>query len=225
MMSASSMVRAKFTYSNVVSTICLFLLLGGGAALAAGKLGKNTVGPKQLKKNAVTAAKIKKGAVTAAKVAPNSLTGAQIKASTLGTVPSAGQAANAASLGGVGPGGFLGAEHLISGHIDLEEPGNRTVLDDPRTGLKISWDGEAIRLTNTTAGDTISVQGMGIDAGSGDPEPKRAQIGPGDNVGLGFNANEFDYATFIVLRLTSGDPFAQVSCARDEGQIVCISIG
>lgn len=47
MMSASSMVRSKLTYSNVVSTICLFLLLGGGAALAAGKLGKNTVGPKR----------------------------------------------------------------------------------------------------------------------------------------------------------------------------------
>ena len=158
-------------------------------------------------------------------MAPNSLTGAQIKASTLGTVPSATLAANATTLGGVGPGGYLGAEHLISGHDDLNEPGNRTVLDDPRTGLKISWNGESERLTNTTAGDTISVQGTGLDAGTGDPEPKRIQIGPGEDAALGFNANEFDYATFIVIRLTSGAPSAQVSCARDEGQIVCISIG
>jgi hypothetical protein len=28
--------RPKFTNSNVVSTLCLFLLLGGGAAYAAG---------------------------------------------------------------------------------------------------------------------------------------------------------------------------------------------
>ena len=55
------------TYANVISTICLFLLLGGGAAIAAG-LGKDSVGPKQLKKNAVTAAKIKNGAVTDAKL-------------------------------------------------------------------------------------------------------------------------------------------------------------
>jgi hypothetical protein len=91
--------RGKLTYANVVSSICLFLLLGGGAAVAAGQLGKNSVGSKQLKKGAVTAAKIKNGAitgpkigagaVTAAKVADGSLTGAQIDASTLGRVPSA----------------------------------------------------------------------------------------------------------------------------------------
>jgi hypothetical protein len=91
--------RPKLTYSNVVATICLFLLLGGGAAYAASHLGKNSVGTKQLKKNAVTAAKIKKnavitakiknGAVTAPKVKDGTLTGQQINASTLGTVPSA----------------------------------------------------------------------------------------------------------------------------------------
>lgn len=63
----------KLTYANVVSTICLFLLLGGGAAVAAG-LGKNTVGPKQLKKNAVTAAKIKNAAITTAKLGDASVT-------------------------------------------------------------------------------------------------------------------------------------------------------
>ena len=59
--------RPKLTYANVMSTLCFFLLLGGGA-YAAGHLGKNTVGTKQLKKNSVTTAKIKKKAVTAAKV-------------------------------------------------------------------------------------------------------------------------------------------------------------
>jgi hypothetical protein len=84
--------RPKLTYSNVVSTICLFLLLGGGAAYAATHLGKNTVGAKQLKKNAVTTAKIRKEAVTAARVKKGTLTGTQINASTLGTVPTAQQA-------------------------------------------------------------------------------------------------------------------------------------
>ena len=49
--------RPRLTYSNVVSTLCLFLLLGGGAAYAASHLGKNSVGSKQLKKNAVITTK------------------------------------------------------------------------------------------------------------------------------------------------------------------------
>jgi hypothetical protein len=49
----------KLSYANVVSTICLFLLLGGGAALAAQVvLPKNSVGSKQLKQGAVTPAKL-----------------------------------------------------------------------------------------------------------------------------------------------------------------------
>lgn len=66
------------SYANVVSTLCLFLVLGGGAAYAATHLAKNSVGPKQLKKNAVTAAKIKPGAVNGAKVQDGSLTGADL---------------------------------------------------------------------------------------------------------------------------------------------------
>jgi hypothetical protein len=81
--------RKHLTYANVVATICLFLLLGGATAIAAGQLGKNSVGTKQLKKNAVTAAKIKKNAITTAKIKKDAVTGAKVKESTLGTVPSA----------------------------------------------------------------------------------------------------------------------------------------
>ena len=56
--------RGKLTYANVISTLCLFLLLGGGAAFAATKLGKNSVGTKQIKNGAVTGIKIKKGTIT-----------------------------------------------------------------------------------------------------------------------------------------------------------------
>jgi hypothetical protein len=87
--------RPTLTYSNVVSTLCLFLLLGGGVAYAASHLGKNSVGSKQLQKNAVTTAKIKTEAVTAGKVKKGTLTGTQVKASTLGTVPNAAHAGSA----------------------------------------------------------------------------------------------------------------------------------
>ena len=61
-------IRKRLTYANVMSTIAVFLVLGGASALAATQLAKNSVGTKQLKGNAVTAAKIKKEAVTAAKI-------------------------------------------------------------------------------------------------------------------------------------------------------------
>ncbi len=58
-MQSRAKLREKLTYANVVSTLCLFLLIGGGAAFAATKLPKNSVGSKQIKKNAVNSAKVK----------------------------------------------------------------------------------------------------------------------------------------------------------------------
>ena len=72
-------IRKRLTYGNVMSSIAVFLVLGGGAAFAASQLGKNTVGPKQLKKNAVRTAKIKGGAVTAAKLHKNAVKAAKIQ--------------------------------------------------------------------------------------------------------------------------------------------------
>src|SRR5664279_5186448 len=101
--------HGKLTYANVVATLALFLVVAGGTAFAATQLGKNSVGSKQIKKNAVTSAKIKKEAVT----------GAKIKLSSLGTVPTAGTAANANALGGIAPSGYLSADHLITGRASL----------------------------------------------------------------------------------------------------------
>jgi hypothetical protein len=69
---------SKLTYANVISTLCLFLLLGGGAAFAADKLAKNAVGAKQVKKNAITTTKIKNAAITGGKLANGAVTGAKI---------------------------------------------------------------------------------------------------------------------------------------------------
>lgn len=61
-------IRKRLTYANVMSSLAVFLVLGGATAFAATELAKNSVGAKQLKKNAVTAAKIKKEAVAGAKI-------------------------------------------------------------------------------------------------------------------------------------------------------------
>lgn len=88
-------IHRRFTYANVMSSIAVFLILGGATAVAAGQLGKNSVGSKQIKKNAVTAAKIKKNAVTTEKLAPGAVTGAKVNLSSLGTVPNATKAVTA----------------------------------------------------------------------------------------------------------------------------------
>jgi hypothetical protein len=67
-------IRKRLTYANVMSTIAVFLVVGGASAIAANQLGKNTVGTKQLKKNAVTTAKIKKNAITTAKIKAGAIT-------------------------------------------------------------------------------------------------------------------------------------------------------
>jgi hypothetical protein len=70
-----SRIRPKLTYANVVSTMCLFLLLGGGGAWAAAKLAKNSVGTAQLKNGAVTGSKVANGSLTADDLSPTVATG------------------------------------------------------------------------------------------------------------------------------------------------------
>ncbi len=67
-------IRKRITYANVMSSIAVFLVLGGGAAYAATKIGSN-----QIKGNSITTGKIKKEAVTAGKIKKNAITTAKIK--------------------------------------------------------------------------------------------------------------------------------------------------
>lgn len=62
-------VRSKLTYANVVSSICLFVILGG-SAYAASQLPRNSVGTKQLKNGSVSLAKLSSSAKKALKGAP-----------------------------------------------------------------------------------------------------------------------------------------------------------
>jgi hypothetical protein len=71
----------RLTYANVMSSIAVFLILGG-AAFAAGKVGNKSVGPNQLKANAVTTKKIKKNAVTKAKIANDAISFGKLSAGT-----------------------------------------------------------------------------------------------------------------------------------------------
>jgi hypothetical protein len=114
-------IRKRMTYANVMSTLAVFLVLGGATAFAAVKIGT-----KELKAGAVTAAKIKAGAVTAGKIkggavttgkikagavatgkiADDAVTGAKVDESTLGLVPSA-ESANPEVFAQIGTNGTV----------------------------------------------------------------------------------------------------------------------
>jgi hypothetical protein len=69
--------RPRLTYANVVSSLCLFLVLGGGAAYALG--GSNTVFTDDIVNGEVKVADIGQGAVTA-----DELANGQVKAPDIG---------------------------------------------------------------------------------------------------------------------------------------------
>jgi hypothetical protein len=91
--------RRHLTYANVISSLCLFLLLGGGAAYAATQLAKGSVTTNAIKAEAVTKGKLAPNSVNSKKVVNGSLTGEDIASSTLGKVPLATSAETATNAG------------------------------------------------------------------------------------------------------------------------------
>ncbi|GAB3247702.1 hypothetical protein [Nocardioides dilutus] len=78
-------IRNRLTYSNVVSTLCLTLVLGGGVAVAAG-IPPNSVGSIQIKNGNVKTADLKNNAVKTAKVKDGTLTGADVADGSLSAI-------------------------------------------------------------------------------------------------------------------------------------------
>src|SRR3954454_16629947 len=86
-------IRSHLTYANVISTLALFLVLGGGTALATYVVSSNSqIAPGTVSGHKPPTGKhanIIAGSVNGQDLAANSLTGANINEATLGEVPSA----------------------------------------------------------------------------------------------------------------------------------------
>jgi hypothetical protein len=87
-------IRQRLTYANVMSSLAVFLILGGATAFAATKIGANQLKANSVKtgkivKEAVTTSKLKNGSVTTPKLANDAVTGEKANESTFGQVPSA----------------------------------------------------------------------------------------------------------------------------------------
>jgi hypothetical protein len=71
--------RPRLTYANVMSTVCLFLVLAGGTALATHPGGENTISTADIINGEVKVADIGQGAVTT-----DELANGQVKAADIG---------------------------------------------------------------------------------------------------------------------------------------------
>jgi hypothetical protein len=97
-------IRRRLTYANVMSSLAVFLVLGGATAFAASKIGANQLKANSVKtgkivKEAVTTSKLKNGSVTTPKLANDAVTGEKANESTFGQVPSAKSAETAGVAG------------------------------------------------------------------------------------------------------------------------------
>lgn len=151
--------RGNLTYANVVSTLCLFLILGGGA-YAATKLPANSVGTKQIKNGAVTGAKIDLASLGTVPSATHA--GSADNANHANSADSAGHAdsatsassaANATQLGGSPPSAYrdscpagtrlrtpaLCEGTTIEGHVTL----NESLAQCAAAGLRLPTPSEA----------------------------------------------------------------------------------
>ena len=136
-------VVSRLSYANVVSTLALFIALGG-VSYAAVRLPPNSVGAKQLRKNAVTGIKIKNRAVSATKIARNAVTGYNVDEGTLAPVPEATHAgsADSATSATSAPLSRLHYEKVV-----MPIPGNNgsaTAVATCPTGLRLTGGGATV---------------------------------------------------------------------------------
>jgi Collagen triple helix repeat (20 copies) len=119
----------KLSYANVVSTLCLVLLVGGGTAYAASEvLPANSVGTKQIKKEAITPAKLSKASKAAFAGSPraNGTTGATGSQGPKGDPGPKGDTGSTGDRGEPGPKGDtgeIGPEGPSDAYFELEVAG------------------------------------------------------------------------------------------------------
>jgi hypothetical protein len=97
--------RRHLTYANVVSTVCLFVVLGG-SAYAAASLARGSVKSRHIARNAVTSAKVRDRSLLARDFRAGELpAGARGEPGPAGPAGPAGQAGETGAAGATGPRG------------------------------------------------------------------------------------------------------------------------
>jgi hypothetical protein len=116
--------RGRLTYANVMSSISVFLVLGGATAFAATKIGSNEIKANaivtgKIKKEAVTEGKVKAGAIGNSRLGAAAVTAPKIAANAVTNPAIANGAVNAAKLAP----GAVSAAQLAPGSIGAGQLG------------------------------------------------------------------------------------------------------
>lgn len=194
-------IRQRLTYANVMSTVAVFLLLGGGAAFAAKKMDGKKIGSGQLRGAAVTAAKIKRGAITASKIRKGAVKANKISS---GAVIGAKLANGAVTLEKLAPGLVAPAAEKLSRAANVSATGTvlagsmgiaQANVSHPKvgfycfSGLNPAPVGGVATVDYSEAGESILIQ---LDIGQGPPNicpaGTQAFVDPRE---FGFNNNKF----------------------------------
>ena len=153
---------SHLTYANVVSTICLFVVLSG-TAYAAVTVPFNSVGQAQLQANAVTSGKVQDGALLRRDFRPGQLpAGARGPAGATGPTGQTGAQGTSGAQGSQGIQGLAGATgpQGASGGFDLSKlsyvSGQTLPVAPTTTGLIVGTE------TDCPAGDKVVSGGFTI---------------------------------------------------------------
>jgi hypothetical protein len=149
--------RSHLSYANVVSTICLFVVLSG-TAYAATTLPNNSVGSAQLKVNAVTSEKVRDGALLR-----KDFKAGQLLAGPRGSVGAPGAQGPAGPPGPQGSAGAPGAQGPAgppgpkgdTGTPDTSNFYDKTASDSRFLGLHATAD-DSTKLGGTPAASYVS---------------------------------------------------------------------
>jgi hypothetical protein len=138
----------------IVACIALLVALGGTSVAAVSQLGRNTVGPLQLRTGAVTNPKLRNNAVNSAKVAPRSLLRSDFAPGQLpaGPVGPQGPAGPAGPAGAAGPAGVIGAITVRTNSVSVVDAASNGVWTSGRVGRNCEGNERSIS-AGTSWGD------------------------------------------------------------------------
>ena len=140
-----SKLRTSLTYANVVSTLCLFVVLGGSAYAATTITGKN------VKNSSLTGTDIKNSSLTTSDVKNRSLLAADFKSGQLPAGPSGAQGPQGAT-GQTGSAGPVSLQYLEGSSVTLPAGAGSV------TGTVPCPDGKSV----TGGGATITTVGPDV---------------------------------------------------------------
>ncbi len=195
-------IREHLTYANAMSSLAVFLVLGGGAAYAA-----NKIGTRQLRGASVTTTKIRKKAVTTSKIGVLAVRSGRIAN---GAVTGIKLADGAVTAGKLAPGFVAPAAERLAHSVNISASGNvleggvgisQANVTHPATGfyclsgLTPTPSGGVATVDYSEAGKNITIQ---LDTGEGPvcPAGTQAFVDPRESSG---KFEPVDAGFFLIL--------------------------